>query len=152
MGNREILKKKSVFRHLHNLLMKFHRTEMKFCVRQEPQKSLPIGPGGKTRIYEIQFKQDPSYWNSILRSPGASKVTSNRAPEEKQEIRHPANFEISHKNMHFYDFLARHPRQPRGALESQDAGKLGLQSFGAAQRGFMSNILFYKNCRFVVRF
>ena len=49
-------------------------------------------------------------------------------PEEKQEIRHSKRFEIFYKkDNRFYDFFARLPGQPRGALESQDAGKLGLQ-------------------------
>ena len=46
--------------------------------------------------------------------------------------------------MVFHDFLARSPGDPRGAGESPDAEKMGFVRFGAAQEGFMSNILFYK--------
>ena len=44
--------------------------------------------------------------------------------------------------MAFHDFLARSPGDPRGAGESPDAEKMGFVRFGAAQEGFMSNILF----------
>ena len=42
----------------------------------------------------------------------------------------------------FHDFLARSLGDPRGAGESPDPEKMGFVRFGAAQEGFMSNILF----------
>ena len=53
---------------------------------------------------EIDFKQEEPYWNWILRLPGAEEHTSNKSPEEKQEIRHSRKFNLSYKNMNFYDF------------------------------------------------
>ena len=41
----------------------------------------------KKKFNEIDFEQEEPYWSCSLRSPGASKVTSNMALEEKREIR-----------------------------------------------------------------
>ena len=63
------------------------------------------------------------------------KNTSNRALEEKHEIQHSKIFDIFYLNIHFYNFF-------KDALESQDARKMGLRVCGAAQRGFMTSIVF----------
>ena len=75
MENRKILKKKTVFRQIL-----------------------------KKDFNGFGSNQEESYWNSILRSPGPEIHTSDRAPEEKQEIRYSKKIDIFYKKIHFYDF------------------------------------------------
>ena len=46
------------------------------------------------KFNEIDFRQEEPYWNFILRSPGPEIHSSDRPPEEKQEIWHSTKIDI----------------------------------------------------------